>query len=204
MTRSKKKSTPTNSPNSHDQNNATTSTSKPTIPEKQQPKSETTFDIPPKLSTSDNSNNVYFKIETLDDKLRTIILQHDAEQKLQEITCLQMYQILVHFNPATKSRPYHKKALLTNNFLANVLPLVRPYALPAPTTQPMQTKQSIDNDFDPLSRKTTKQQLTSAIRNANPKFTIAPGSRTDSLLILYKAFGIKTYPLQQLPSWGPT
>ncbi|KAH9809866.1 hypothetical protein DFH28DRAFT_933251 [Melampsora americana] len=201
MTRSKKKSTPTNSPKSHDQSNTTTLPSKPEPSDNQQSNSQSTFNIPPKPSPPDNCNNVYFKVETLDDKLRAIILQHDAEQNVQEMTTLQMYRILVHFNPATKSRPHHKKSLLTSDLLANVFPLIRPYVLPAPATQPMQTDQSIDHDFDPLSRKITKNQLTAAIRTANPKFTIAPGSRTDSLLLLYKVFVDKDLLIPPLPDY---
>lgn len=202
MTKSKKKPIPSNSPKSHAQNHATTSQSKPTptISEHQQSKSLPAFDIPTKPSTFNHSNNLHFKIQTLDDQLR-MILEHDAHQRIQEIACTQMYRVLVHFNPATKSRPYHKKILLTNDLLANVFPLIHPYVLPAPTTQPMQTEQSIHHDFDPLSRKTTKHQITAAIRNANPKFTIAPSSRTDSLLILYKAFVDKDLLIPPVPEY---
>ncbi|KAH9818306.1 hypothetical protein DFH28DRAFT_1123430 [Melampsora americana] len=151
---------------------------------------------PPPNFTHNTSNNVYFKVQTLDEDLR-VILDHDVEAKPDKITNLKMYRILVHFDPKTKSRAHHRKSLLWNAIQSDVLPLVKPYRSPEPA-MPMAAERTFERDFNPLSRKTTRNQLITAIKASNPNFVIPTGSTIESLLILYKKFVDKDIKIPSL------
>lgn len=140
---------------------------------------------PPEVK-AESTNAVWIKLQTLDDDLK-IFLLHGVEKSSDGVTCLKIYRILVHFNPKTKARPHHLKDKLWDEFTKDVLPLLKNHMTPPPQAS-MQTDPSSFDDFNPLNRKTTRQQLIDAVRSVNKRISIPATSPRDRLLVLYKAF----------------
>lgn len=117
-----------------------------------------------------------------------LFLEADLEANYSKITKLQYYRILLHFDPATKSRMSHNKDVLTAAFQKHVLPLLVPFMKPRPST-PMETDQDPKSqlDFNPLGRKTTRKMLMEAIKRKAPHVPIPPAARRDGLVLLYQA-----------------
>lgn len=138
------------------------------------------------------------KIQTLDDDLK-VFLQPDITKSSKGITSLKLYRILVHFNPNTPSRPSNLKDLLWSKYVTDVAPLLKPHLLPEPAAS-METESS-SHDFDPLSRKTTRKQLTDAVHSVNRQFFIPSNSPRDRLLVLYKKFVDKDLSLPWLTNF---
>ncbi|EGG03914.1 uncharacterized protein MELLADRAFT_89717 [Melampsora larici-populina 98AG31] len=108
-------------------------------------------------------NETWYKLQSMTSGMRKF-LEHDFDEKWQEVKCDDYYRILIHFHPETKSRPDHKKSLLYKAFKDDVAPILQPYKLPAPPA-PMQTKNSVRKDFNPLSRRVKREQLITVILN---------------------------------------
>lgn len=101
---------------------------------------------------------------------------------------MHFYRILIHFNPATKSRHFHRKDVLNAAFKKDLLPLLQPFLTPpAPTAMQTDEDSKAQLDFNPLGRKTTRKMLTDAIKHANPTIHIPATARRDGLLLLYQA-----------------
>ncbi|EGG10124.1 uncharacterized protein MELLADRAFT_94493 [Melampsora larici-populina 98AG31] len=130
------------------------------------------------------SNKIYYKIQSMTSDMR-VFLQHDFESKWELIKCYDYYRILLHFHPATKSRPNHKKLLLYNAFKDKVYPILKPYMLPPPPI-PMQTESAARRDFNPLSRRVKKEQLSTVILDSRPITVIPAGADIRGLLYLYR------------------
>lgn len=131
------------------------------------------------------SNETWYKLQSMPSSMR-VFLEHNFEEKWQDVKCLEYYRILIHFNPETKSRPHHKKSLLYKAFKDDVAPILQPYKIPAPPA-PMQTDNPIRKDFNPLSRRVKREQLVTAILDARPSTAIASDADIGSLLYLYRA-----------------
>ncbi|EGF98761.1 uncharacterized protein MELLADRAFT_95399 [Melampsora larici-populina 98AG31] len=139
----------------------------------------------PAAFTSTQDSVVWSLVQTLPSDLR-VFLEPDYETKLKKILKVQFYRILLHFDPATKSRVTHLKADLNAAFKKDVLPRIQPFLTPrAPA--PMDTDDDSKNvDFNPLGRKTTRKMLIEAIRHKAPNVIIPAAARRDGLLLLYQ------------------
>lgn len=136
------------------------------------------------MTSPETTNANWIKVQTLDDELK-VFLQPGTNKNTTGITSLKLYRILVHFNPGTKLRPTTLKQILWDTFISDVFPLLKPHMLPPPPA-PMDDD-SWKNDFNPLSKKTTRMQLSSAVHSVNPKFGIPGGTPRDRILVVYKA-----------------
>lgn len=142
------------------------------------------------------------KAELIPIDLRACTL-HDFKPKV--LTRLQLYRLMFHFDPNTKCRPNHSKTSLETAFSTDVAPLIRPFVSAAPPVTPvkMQTDgEDAENDFDPLSRKTTRAMLAEAISKRDPTLNISSSARTDQLLWLYKDVVDPKLPLGDYPEYG--
>ncbi|EGF99331.1 uncharacterized protein MELLADRAFT_94676 [Melampsora larici-populina 98AG31] len=149
----------------------------------------------PQKMSPETTNEDWLKVQTLNDDLK-IFLTPGNEKNTPGITSLKLYRILVHFNPKTKHRPNTLKEILWNAFISDVFPLLKPHMLPSPPA-PMESE-FLYNDFNPLSKKTTRKQLTDTIHSVVPKFGIPGSSTRDRILIVYKAFVDKDLKLPWL------
>ncbi|EGG00105.1 uncharacterized protein MELLADRAFT_93857 [Melampsora larici-populina 98AG31] len=152
--------------------------------------------MPSDQSKPELTNAHWLKVQTLDDDLKIVFLVPGVDITSAGVTCLKLYRILIHFNPKSSSRPSHRKDKLWAEFAKDVVPILMPHMLPPPPA-PMQTETSF-SDFNPLSRKTTRPQLISAVRTVNTIIYIPTSCTRDSLLVLYKAFIDKDLPLPWL------
>ncbi|EGF97216.1 uncharacterized protein MELLADRAFT_87246 [Melampsora larici-populina 98AG31] len=179
--KSKKKSPTTTSPQGSNPNQPATSDAKaPPLPSEINPVPNPSH-ISVEYPHGDTLNSTYFKIQTLPDNLRHF-LEHDFEEKKERYKNIDYYRILVHFNPATESRPTSRKDKLIDAFMKDVFPFLKPYRAPAPP-QPMQTDRK---DFNPLSRRVKRQELIDVILETDRKVIIPNGVTNDGLLLLYK------------------
>ncbi|KAH9810713.1 hypothetical protein DFH28DRAFT_1085482 [Melampsora americana] len=156
----------------------------PPPPVKQSTSPTSTFQpasYPPKMEPI---NAMWLKVQTLDNDLR-VFLEHNVEDLKLKIQNIKTYRIIMHFNPASKSRVMHNKDKLWAVFLSDVLPHLRPYLLSPP---PVSTDSRVPRDFNPLGRKTTRKQLRDAILEAKPDFSIPSNTTIENLLVLYKTF----------------
>ncbi|EGG00617.1 uncharacterized protein MELLADRAFT_93113 [Melampsora larici-populina 98AG31] len=182
----KKKKSPGNSPvdqgTSHDSKLAP---GLPPMPGSDQPPPPSSLPHESSIKVSGGlSNETYYKIQSMTSEMR-VFLEHDFESKWESVKCYDYYRILLHFNPATKSRPNHKKILLYNAFKEKVYPILKPYMLP-PQPIPMQTESTARRDFNPLSRRVKKDQLATAILDSRPITVIPAGADIRGLLYLYR------------------
>ncbi|EGG02885.1 uncharacterized protein MELLADRAFT_90480 [Melampsora larici-populina 98AG31] len=178
----KKKTSPSNESTIMDSN--TQSEGPPQPPPPPPPPPGHSSSKPPHEHPAASLNSTYFLIQTLPDNLRGF-LDHDYENKKESYKCIDYYQILTHFDPATKSRPNHKKAKLIDEFLVKVLPLIKPYQLPVPPL-PMQTERTTPRDFNPLSRRVCRQDLANVIWESDSSVVIPKAATSKGLLHLYK------------------
>ncbi|KAH9808457.1 hypothetical protein DFH28DRAFT_909545 [Melampsora americana] len=148
--------------------------------------------IPHQNPPSSFSDPNFTKIQTIADELRPYLQTEWDDKMTKKITKPQIYCILHHFNPETKSRPSNLKDSLIASFEKDVKPLIKPHFIvfQNPAGEAMETEQSgnIDPDFDPLSSKTTCQMLRNAIERKEPSVDIPKTARRDWLLWLYKAY----------------
>ncbi|EGG12200.1 uncharacterized protein MELLADRAFT_89342 [Melampsora larici-populina 98AG31] len=161
------------------------STQLPPTPGKAPPPGQFPFN-PFHNPSNETSNENWYKIQSMmtNSDMR-VFLQHDFESKWESIKCYEYYRIILYFNPATKSRPNHKKSLLYKAFKDEVYPILKPHVLPVPPT-PMDTEQKVRKDFNPLSRRVRKDQLVTAVLDSRPVTTIPKNSDIGSLLYLYR------------------
>ncbi|EGG00876.1 uncharacterized protein MELLADRAFT_111471 [Melampsora larici-populina 98AG31] len=123
-------------------------------------------------------------IQSLPADLR-VFLDPNYEEKYNKITKVLFYRILLHFDPATSSRPSHRKPELNAAFKEKLLPRLLPFLTRQPSA-PMDTDDDPNTDFNPLARKTTRKMLTEAIKRKVPSIHIPAAARRDGLLVLYK------------------
>lgn len=144
---------------------------------------------PPPTSTmmGPQTAAVWTLIRTLPEDLR-VFLEEDYKAKSRKILKTQFYRILLHFDPATKSRPSHNKADLNAAFKNHIRPRILPFLIPRPPP-PMDTDHDpkSQTDFNPLARKTTCKMLIEVIQRRAPHIPIPSAARRDGLLLLYKA-----------------
>lgn len=114
-----------------------------------------------------------------------VFLEVDYEAKYDSITKVQFYRVLLHFDPATKSRLSHRKEVLNDAFKKTTRPRILPFLTPR-LPAPMETDHKITADFNPMSRKTTRKMLSDAIKRKAPTVTIPAAARLDGLLLLYQ------------------
>lgn len=141
----------------------------------------------PMTIQKDLSTAVWSLVQSLPEDLH-VFLDVDYEEDITKILKVQFYRILLHFNPATKSRMSHSKDQLNAAFKKDVRPHLVPFLKPrAPI--PMDTDQDNKDqvDFNPMGRKTTRKMLVDAIKRKCPKVPIPSAARRDGLLILYQA-----------------
>lgn len=158
----------------------------PPLPPSEPPMPPSKRPSEPPQPPAEPTNASWLKVQTLDDDLKDIFWNHNVAKTSRGVTCLNMYRILCHFNAETKHRPYHLKDKLWNGFLKEVSPVIQPYLVSPPPT-PMQTEANLE-DFDPLSRNTTRKDLADSVRQVNPRLYIPTTSPRNWLLVLYKTF----------------
>lgn len=127
-------------------------------------------------------------VQTIPGDLR-ICLDHDFQLKRSQLTQLQLYCLLFHFNPKISGQPTHKIDSLFDKFISDVQPLISSFISPPPPPPEvlMQTDSNDDDkDFDPRGRKITHAMLAGVITKRDPKFNISTSARTEQLLWLYK------------------
>ncbi|EGG07282.1 uncharacterized protein MELLADRAFT_85644 [Melampsora larici-populina 98AG31] len=139
---------------------------------------------PPPQKLGETLNATYFKIQTLPDNLHSF-LDHDYEAKQKTYKSIDYYRILAHFDPATLSRPNHKKDKLIAAFTKHVLPLIKPYQQPPPPL-PMQTDKPTRTDFNPLSKRAKRDDLMGVIWDADSSVVIPKAATSNGLLYLYR------------------
>ncbi|EGG12436.1 uncharacterized protein MELLADRAFT_101680 [Melampsora larici-populina 98AG31] len=148
--------------------------------------------IPPPHAPSSFLDPNFIKLQTIASDLRPYLLSNWDVKMIKKITKPQIYRIMIHFDPSTKSCPNQLKDLLIATYEKEVKPLIERYY---PLSQhaagdAMETKQTTkpDLDFDPLSSKTTCQMLRNAIESIEPDVDIPKTARREGLLCLYKAY----------------
>ncbi|EGF97411.1 uncharacterized protein MELLADRAFT_85581 [Melampsora larici-populina 98AG31] len=148
--------------------------------------------IPAPHAPSSFLDTNYIKLQTIADDLRPFLQSKWDAKMTKKITKPQIYRIVFHFDPATKSRPTHLKQVLIAAFDKDVKPLIQPYYISSrhPAGDEMETEETTksDPDFDPLSSKTTCQMLRDAIQKKEPEVEIPKIARREGLLWLYKAY----------------
>lgn len=148
------------------------------------------------------------KIKNVDLDLRPFLKEELNEKMKKKITKIQLYRILIHFNPLTTARPTHPKPSLVSNYKNEVEDLIQPYfsrfdsqAHDHPIDRMETDEQTKYPDFDPLSRKTTCQMLVSAIERRVPGIDIPKSARHEGLLWLYKAHIDRDLVIPPNPRW---
>lgn len=144
---------------------------------------------PPRRSFLDPN---LIKLQTISDDLRPYSKSEWDLKIIKKITKPEIYRIILHFNPETKSCPTQLKTLLIDAYTKEVKPLIEHYYLPSQRTagDAMETEpmSKLVQDFDPLSSKTTCQMLRAAIESRAPDLEIPKSARREGLLWLYKAY----------------
>lgn len=164
--------------------------------------------IPPPHAPSSFSDPNLDKLQTINPDLLPY-LQYEWDDKMtKKITKPQIYRIMFHFDPGTKSRPSHSKDALIAAYEKDVKPLIERYYLPSqrPGGEAMETEQTTksDPDFDPLSSKTTCQMLRDAIQRIEPNLDIPKTARREGLLWLYKTYVDRDIVLSKDSRWTST
>lgn len=162
----------------------------PTKPPRKDPSTQQAY------APSTPNDVILVKLKNIADDLRPFVQVELDEKLTKKIIKPQLYCIILHFHPLTKSRPSHLKANLVEDFNKSVKPLIKPYSRLSPSHTPtsdqMETDENThDPDFDPLSSKTTCQMLREAIEKKEPDLHIPKTSLHEGLLWLYKAYVAK-------------
>lgn len=114
-------------------------------------------------------------------------LEPNHKKQLKSITKIQIYRVLLHFNPQTASQYAHPKSQLYKAFENELLPHLKAFQLP-PAPASMQVDETlISKDFNPLGRRTTRKMLYDTIIKKTPGCDIPSSSRLDGLRLLYQA-----------------
>ncbi|KAH9809556.1 hypothetical protein DFH28DRAFT_1086204 [Melampsora americana] len=148
--------------------------------------------IPPPLAPGSFIDPLMSKLQSVPSDLHEFVFQELNDKAIKKITKPELYRILFHFDPLTKSRPSHSKDALIAAYKRDVMPLVKPHIVVSPPKAPsgddMDTDGPNDLDFDPLSSKTTCQMLRDAIEKKKPGVDIPKTACHEGLLHLYKAY----------------
>lgn len=141
---------------------------------------------------------LYPKIESLESDLRPFLKDDWETNQTYKLTKPKYYSILLHFDPETSARPSHKKDVLVSKFKKDLLPKLQPFRTsPPPANDTMETDDGSNEDYDPLSRRTTITMLANTIEKLNPHVKVSKFALKDEVLVLYKYY---VNPNLQLPS----